>query len=176
MFLNRLLMYFAIWWTGVWLAEMHFLKRAITYRSTILCTSVLLLVTLTLAINVVVLYRSGSVITLGIHPMLELRHFGFALLVVLGAILWQRLHWKGFNHLFGHFTIFAPISYGIYIAHYHVMTSATYFDFVNQPILEWFLYFFVLIGVSWLLERQMYPQAVRLWLHLFNPIHATTKQ
>lgn len=155
-FINRLLMYLAIWWTGVWLSECLIESRPINLRNIILSILSLGAVTLVLAYGVYVHRSQGGALLLGAHPLLEVRHFLFAIWVVIAALVWKNFQWLGFSLVFGKFTILAPISYAIYIAHYHVMTSATYLDFIESTYIQWLAYFLVLIVVSWFLERKLY--------------------
>jgi len=155
-FLFRLLAYLSIWWTGVHLSNIYMDKRAVSIRDCIPIVLVLGFICAVFLLNVVFAARGGESLLLGTHPILELRHFGFALTAVVLAALWQGYNWRFFDLMFGPFLIFAPISYVVYISHYHLFSSATYLSFIKQPVVEWFAYLAVVIVFSWWLEIKFY--------------------
>jgi len=164
-FLNRVVMYFAIWWTGASLADAYLNKKPMTVTTLAPCLLTLLVISAVLLFNLLLARQNGSQILFGTHPFLELRHFVFALLAVGVAIVWHANQWVAFNTLFRPFAVLAPISYAIYISHYHIMTSANYLSFINQPIVEWFCYFAVMLGFCWLLEVKFYRWVCQLFKH-----------
>jgi len=161
-FLSRLWMYFGIWWFGVFLSQLYLQKKEINFKAMIQPLLALSAVTMILGISSLVAKMQGKTLSFGIHPILEVRHFAFAILVVLLAVWWHKFKWIGFNHSIGGFSRFAPISYVVYISHYYLVTTASYLSFLENKVLEWFGYMVVLIAFSYTLERKLYPRLKRL--------------
>lgn len=153
----RVLMYFAIWWSGVWLADIWLARQKIGFGDALPAIIGLGGVALILLINLAGWMQQGNKLAVGFHPFLELRHVGFALVLILVAITWGKLHWIGFDWLLWPFMFFAPISYALYISHVHLMQKATWLSFLGNPYLEWFGYLAILLVFSWWLERRFYP-------------------
>lgn len=157
----RLLMYFAIWWSGACLAETWLVKQRIGFRDALPAMIGLGGVSLILLINLAGWLKQGNSLEVGFHPFLELRHISFALLLMVAAIVWAKLDWIGFDWLVWPFVAFAPISYALYISHIHLMQKATWLSFLGNPYLEWLGYLAILLAFSWWLERKFYPAARR---------------
>ncbi len=156
-FLPRLLAYFGIWWVGVYLSELYLrgeigrLKAWVMPIAAMAGCSALLLVG-------VLLYRSrGGALQIGVHPVLELRHFAFTAVVLMGAWAWRRASWLGFDRLFGPFAVLASTSYALYISHYFLLSYAGYLRFIPWPWLEQLGYCVTLAAVAYLLELKLYP-------------------
>jgi len=165
-FLNRLLMYFAIWWIGVRFAQTYLNQERYSIRKMLPYGMVLLTITAILGLN---LFLNREVIhtyefRYSAYPIIEFRHFAFALLVMFGAIIWQNLHWFGFNAIFGLFKYIAPCSYVIYISHHYLVTTATYLQFINNKFIEFGLYILIMIAFSFLIEVVVYGKIKRLVL------------
>jgi len=165
-FLNRLLMYFAIWWIGVRFAQTYLNQEPYSIRKMLPYGMVLLTITAILGLN---LFLNREVIhtyefRYSAYPIIEFRHFAFALLVMFGAIIWQNLHWFGFNAIFGLFKYIAPCSYVIYISHHYLVTTATYLQFINNKFIEFGLYILIMIAFSFLIEVVVYGKIKRLVL------------
>lgn len=156
-FIVRLLMYFGIWWSGVFISNLMLEHRAVTISSLLIPIGALALISLTLGINALIFLNHGQSGSIGLHPYLEARHYAFALVAILVALMWKSLRWIFFKHLIGPFALVAPISYVIYISHYYIIVNASYLSFIGNSILEWVLYFVVLIAFSCGLELKVYP-------------------
>ncbi|NVO19299.1 MAG: acyltransferase [Bacteroidetes bacterium] len=155
---NRLAMYFAIWWTGVIFAKHYLAGERSTLKKMMPQAYVLFAITGILLINYL-LHRSASstyAFPLAAYPIIELRHFGFAILVMFGALLWQELRWRGFDPLLGIFKYLAPCSYVIYISHAYLVVDATYLKFINNKVIEYGIYILLMIAFSYLLEVVVY--------------------
>ncbi|MEE9321737.1 MAG: acyltransferase [Granulosicoccus sp.] len=163
-FATRLFAYMGIWWAGVFLSNLYLDEKPFLFRNCLPVIAVLSAISGILSIKVIDAVLDGQLVLLGLHPLLELRHFGFALAAVIIAVLWHRWRWRGFDTLFAPFLVLAPISYVLYISHYHVMVSATYLDFIENPLIEYLMYFAILLLFSWLVERVLYP-LVRQWVY-----------
>jgi peptidoglycan/LPS O-acetylase OafA/YrhL len=165
-FVNRLVMYFAIWWIGVKFATTYLNNEKFTMRGILPYGGVLLGITMILALN---LYLNRAAIATYTYaysafPIIELRHFAFALIVMFAAVVWHKLHWFGFNYIFGIFKYIAPCSYVIYISHTYLVVHATYLDFLNSPVLAFCIYLAVMIAFSFLVEVFFYNKIKKLIL------------
>jgi len=168
-FVNRLFMYVAIWWSGAYLADLYGQGKPLNFSTCRVPVLAIAAITGLLAIGVMIEKAAGTPLILGIHPVVEVRHFGFALFVLVGGLAWKRFDWAGFRWVFGPFTVFAPVSYCIYIAHYHLVTSATYFAFIESRLLEVAAYCGVLLIFSYWLELKLYPSLQRWIMGKFSP-------
>ena len=163
-FAVRIIMYFAIWWAGAYIAAAYISERHREFNSLLAPCLTLACISLVLGINAYLFVKSGDKpIFYGIHPFNELRHFVFALIAIVGGWFWMRLGWKLFRFTLGQFKIFAPISYAIYICHDPIMRDVSYLSFIDNPVLRWVGYFSIMLLLSYLIEIILYP-AVRSWL------------
>ena len=157
-FINRLLMYFAIWWIGVKFANTFLKNEKFSLRDYLPYTGLLLTITVILALN---LYMNRGVIhtykyIYSAYPIIELRHFSFAVIVMVAVIIWHNLKWFAFDQIFGIFKYIAPCSYVIYISHTYLVVDATYLDFIGNRFIEFSLYLAVMIGFSFFVEVFVY--------------------
>ena len=161
---NRLVMYFAIWWIGVRFAETYLSGGKFSIRGIIPYAYVLLTISAILALNLALNFSYTKVYTFPLvaYPFIELRHFVFAIMVMFGAVIWQNLHWRGYNLIFGVFRYLAPCSYVIYISHAYLVVNATYLSFIGNKIIEYGLYVIGLIIFSYLLEVVIYSRIKKL--------------
>jgi peptidoglycan/LPS O-acetylase OafA/YrhL len=155
---NRLAMYFAIWWIGVRFADTYIRGEKYTIKSILPYAYVLFAITAILAFNLYIHFSFTKIYTypLVAYPFIELRHFVFASMVMFGAIVWQNLKWIGFNSIFGVFKYLAPCSYVIYISHHYLVVEATYLSFINNKVVEYGLYIVLMIVFSYVLEVVVY--------------------
>jgi peptidoglycan/LPS O-acetylase OafA/YrhL len=165
-FINRLLMYFAIWWIGVKFATTYLNHEIFSIRKILPYAAVLLTITLVLALN---LFLNKAAIKTYIYPysaypIIEFRHFAFSVIVMFAAILWQTKKWYGFNSIFGIFKYIAPCSYVIYISHHYLVVHATYLNFLNNRALELGIYIIIMIAFSYIVEVLIYNRIKTLIL------------
>lgn len=159
-FINRELMYFAIWWTGVDLAKLYIQQEEINFRSIRLMMISLMIICLILLINI---YRQGVLGNISNpgaiseHPWLEFRHFIFTTFIILLAVLWKKIGWIGFDVIFKPFMYIAPISFGIYISHWFLVCNDSYIGFIENGIIRQILALTICIVFSWLLELKLFP-------------------
>lgn len=155
-FFNRELMYLAIWWSGVEIARLYLKGYDINTKN--LKFIIIVLFTITSILGVNAYYTENiSTVSIGIHPILEVRHFGFSIIAILFAILWKKLQWVGFSLTLGVFSRFAPISYVFYISHFFLIASVSYLDnIISNDILKNILYILICLGFSYLIERIIY--------------------
>ena len=155
---NRLAMYFAIWWIGVRFADTYIKGETYSIKSIMPYAYVLFAITAILGVNLYLHYSFTKIYSypLVAYPFIELRHFVFAIMVMFGAIIWKNLNWVGFNSIFGIFKHLAPCSYVIYISHHYLVVEATYLSFINNKVIEYGLYIILMIVFSYLLEVVVY--------------------
>lgn len=161
---NRLLMYFAIWWIGVRFAETYIKGERFTIKSILPYGYVLLIITALLAANLYIHFSYTKIYSypLVAYPFIELRHFVFAIMVMFGAVIWHNFKWVGFNAIFGIFKHLAPCSYVIYISHHYLVVEATYLNFISNKVIEYGLYIVFMIIFSYLLEVVVYNRIRKL--------------
>ena len=164
---NRLVMYFAIWWTGARFADIYLKGGNITYRAMMPYTYVLLTITAILGLNFYLNYSYTKIYSypLVAFPFIELRHFIFTIMLLFTSIAWKNLNWIGFNLIFGVFKYIAPCSYVIYISHHYLVVKATYLNFINSEIIEYGLYIIFMIIFSYLLEVIVYERIKKMLIY-----------
>ncbi len=155
---NRLLMYFAIWWIGVRFATDYLAGVKITFKRIMPQAYLLFILIAILSLNLWIHSSESNNYSypLVAYPFIELRHFVFATLVLFGAVLWQNLKWFGYNAVFGIFKYLAPCSYVIYISHDYLVINATYLSGLNNKVIEYGLYIVIMIIFSYFLEVVVY--------------------
>jgi peptidoglycan/LPS O-acetylase OafA/YrhL len=155
---NRLAMYFAIWWIGVRFADIYIKGQKYSIRSVLPYGYVLFAVAAILGLNLYIHFSYTKLYSypLVAYPFIELRHFVFAILILFGAVVWQNLKWPGFNMIFGVFRHLAPCSYVIYISHHYLVVEASYLRFIHNKVVEYGLYIVLMILFSYLLEVVVY--------------------
>jgi peptidoglycan/LPS O-acetylase OafA/YrhL len=152
--INRVIMYFAIWWIGVRFADIYTHREIYTFKATRVYCYILISIIAILGVNFYINFKYTKLYDypLVAFPFIELRHFIFAFLAMLTGIIWNTLNWFGFNKIFGVFRYLAPFSYGIYISHHYLVIEATYLDFINNKIIEYGLYIIFMFIFSYVLE------------------------
>lgn len=155
---NRLVMYFAIWWIGVRFASTYLSGGKFTFSSIMPYAYILFTITGILALNLYIHYSASATYAypLVAYPIIELRHFVFAILVMFGSILWQNFSWRGYDMAFGIFKYIAPCSYVMYISHAYLVVDATYLKFIHNSFIEYSIYILIMIMFSYLLEVVIY--------------------
>lgn len=164
----RIAMYFAIWWAGVMLAENYLCDSNFSIKTILLPTVSLTLIIIALSVDVLLASKTDQKLTLGFHPILELRHFSFALVAILAAFIWRHFNWIAFKAIVRPFVVVAPISYTIYILHWHVMIDANFLDIIPNPLTRWFGYLAILIFTSYIIEIVVYPYVRNRFSRMIN--------
>ena len=161
-FANRLFLYLLIWWSGVELSNLYINRIVINFLSIRKLFFMLLFCVAILSLNVYLNYahvkaQLGGRGTLGESPLLELRHFTFAVVAILFAILWNRYGWVFFSRTIGVFEPLAPISFGIYISHWFLIAKARYLDnVITNSFFRYGAYFLICLLFAYLVERVIY--------------------
>lgn len=165
--INRLMMYFAIWWTGARFATIYLKGENITYKAMMPYAYVLFAITTILGLNFYLNYAYTKIYSypLVAYPFIELRHFIFTILLLFTSIAWKNLNWIGFNLIFGVFKYLAPFSYVIYISHNYLVVKATYLNFINNKIIEYGLYIILMVLFSYFLEVIVYQRIKKILIH-----------
>jgi peptidoglycan/LPS O-acetylase OafA/YrhL len=161
--INRLIMYFAIWWIGVRFATDYLNGVKITMRRIMPQAYLLFTIIAILSLNLYIHFSATKTYSypLVAYPFIELRHFVFATMVMFGAVIWQNLKWFGFDLSLGIFKYLAPCSYVIYISHDYLVINATYLRFIPNSFVEYSLYIVLMILFSYLLEVVVYNRIKR---------------
>jgi len=160
-FINNELMYLVIWWVGADMAKLYLQKQEINLRSLFIPLMALTGVILILIINVMV---HDHHVPSGVYPFLELRHFAFALATVVVAVIWKKINWLGFNSTIGLFEHIAPISFGIYISHWFLISNASYLNGVIPNLaLRICCYILICVLFAYIVERIIYVR-LNKWL------------
>lgn len=162
-FVFRILAYLGIWWVGVYLSELYLKGKHRSFKNLLFPIGVMFALSAILFVPVLLARQAGEGLMLGMHPLLEFRHFITATAFVCGAVLWQKMRWFGFDLFLKPFLFLAPISYVIYICHQPLMVQATYLDSIDNGIVRWFCYLAIVLGFSYLLELKIYP-LIRDWI------------
>jgi peptidoglycan/LPS O-acetylase OafA/YrhL len=162
--LNRIVMYFAIWWIGVRLADVYLKVETYSFKSIEMYSYVLISILALLGLNFYINFGYTKVYDypLVAYPFIELRHFVFAFLAMFGGIIWNKLNWFGFNNIFGVFKYLAPFSYVIYISHHYLVIEATYLEFIDNKVLEYGIYIILMFMFSYLIEVVAYNKIRKL--------------
>lgn len=158
--LNRIVMYFAIWWIGVNFAETYLHGETYTFASIKKYAYILLFILGILGLNLYINFEYTKVYDypLVAFPFIELRHFTFAFIAMFAGVIWNKLNWFGFDKLFGIFKYLAPFSYVMYISHHYLVVEATYLNFINNKIIEYSLYLLFMLLFSYVIEVVLYPK------------------
>ncbi len=165
----RYLMYFSIWWSGVYLAQVYIENKS--YDLKILMNSIffMLFIMIILAIGAI---NKQSGISLGIHPWLEVRHF-FATFVFL-LLLWgvSKFHRYIQFYWFEKLAFLAPFSYVLYVSHEFFVKKNQWFSiYFNDKFFVFFLGLSGAIIFSWVVEVYICsPIQRRLDLYFLNRI------
>ena len=143
------------------MAEQYLAGKLYNWKDVMLPIGTLGIISLILAVNLV---DKGPGVNgfegwrPGFYPMVELRHFVFATVAIVMAMLWRKMRWIGFRALVRPFALFAPISYTMYILHDFIFVRGTHFHFIDNSVLRWISYFVMLIVISYIIERVIYPR------------------
>jgi len=157
-FINRELMYLAIWWSGLYLAKLYISNVKVTYKSLLLPFCSLGIITLVLSVNFLIIDKNTFLQAgaLSAFPILEFRHFLFSLVILFVLPLWTKFNWFGFDVLLGWFKYVASFSFVIYISQFLVY-DARYLDFIAHKDLRLVSYIAICFLFSYIVEPMIYP-------------------
>lgn len=155
-FANYLLL-FPVWWSGVEMAREYQESSRVTIQRQWPSVAVLWMFAFAFAAWYAQPQHHLYAEVKGIEQEMkyeagELKHFGFAAVLLTGGLIWNMLGWPLFKQTVGHFERLAPISYGIYIIHMPVLFALKASPIAGRP---WLLAPVFLVGVvvlSYVLE------------------------
>ena len=157
--------YLTIWWCGVSLAQCYRQSggQPIALRPYLGAAAPLLGVTIVLVCGAVLSGALAEARYLGRYPVLEIRHFGVAVVFVALACFCQqrRLRWLALP--LSAFALIAPISYALYISHVPILKLATALGANLRDPAELALAIVIVAVFCSGLELVFYPRA-RKWL------------
>jgi len=158
---SLILTYFILWWCGAELARAYLSQGRVTLRSQRWTVAYVGLFAACMAGQVIAAWVRRQPLAFGIHPILELRHFVACALFLLGAIVWSRLRWRGFERIFGAFAFVAPISYALYVFHHPLAVTANYLRWLPSPAVQLACYIGITVAAAYLAEARLQPIIAR---------------
>ena len=164
---SRFAAYFILWWAGAEMARTYLSNTPITLKSQKTSLLALLVFIAGLALPVVMWRYHHWKLTFGLHPILELRHFVAALLLMVAGILWARARWVFFDSTIGWFKVLAPCSYGLYILHYPVAISSRWLPASLPVSLQIALPVVAALLLAYVMENYYQAAFKRLFEYLF---------
>ena len=152
-FLARIAIYLQIFWLGVEMARGVFSRKKVLVAD--IAPTTIYIITSSLLMSLAVRLENFPLesLTLGKHPILEIRHLLSAVILAFLSILWQYWKWPLFKHIRPLSTL-APISYSLYIAHEPLWANATYL--VSWAPIDNIIYFLTLMLFCWFCDLHLY--------------------
>ncbi len=150
------LAYFIIWWCGVEAAEIYLKQQRFTFRS----MKPILLCLFLMSIISFVPVMSIDTIRLGYYPFLNFRHFASAFIAVLAGLIWYINKLRYFDNIFGIFYGIAPISYGVYIFHYPILSQLHLDKYISNLYIGWdyTIKLVLIVALAYLVEIKLQPR------------------
>lgn len=169
--------YYIIWWSGVEVARAYCAGSFPAFENQ--RPTLLALFCFCLAAGAgLFLHNRGrpAELAFGAHPVLEFRHFGSSLLILMTGLFVTRWRWAKRAGVFTKgFAALAPISYALYVLHYPLLIKANYLSFLNNLGLELLGYLAVLLVLAYVCEVKLQGflnRLVRNW-HLATTMKST---
>jgi peptidoglycan/LPS O-acetylase OafA/YrhL len=150
------LAYFIVWWSGLELAEYFFGTK--TRAHCIKLIGYYILILFVLGLECGWSYHLNKHVIIGFYPYLIFRHFGFAFICIALTVFATRPT-KWMVSLIKPFSKIAPISYGIYIIHFPILTQAS---FGMPPVLEAITKISLVFLLAYLIEIVLQPKVNKL--------------
>lgn len=151
--------YFIVWWSGVELAREYRMTGRVSIRAQIPLILALGVCTLIWIFPVVKAIGAGDRIISGINPVLQVRHFVMAL-IVLGIAASNITLARICAPFIKPFAWIAEISYGLYISHQPVIRMVHALELPRYA--EIVVCIFAALAVAYVLERVFQPIVVRV--------------
>lgn len=148
----RWLMYFGIWWSGVMLANLMVLGKMTFKKCIINIVAPLLLVPFLILLVKATTIKYDSI---GVYPVLEIRHFLSAIVFIMIALLWKKTNWFGYKYV-SFFERIAPFSYGLYVLHLPLILilKALIGNHIENSLIRFVVITTVVLFCSYLLETK----------------------
>jgi peptidoglycan/LPS O-acetylase OafA/YrhL len=122
--ISLFLLYFILWWTGLEFARTYCSGVTPTFFTQRYSIAVLGGFCVLVPLAMVYLMPRPAQWSYGLHPILEMRHFGACFLIAILALVWSAAKWRFFQPILSWFTLVAPISYALYAFHYPIIVSS----------------------------------------------------
>jgi len=106
--------YFFIWWSGVELCRAWLAKGTIDFKSYLNIFAGYTVMIILCGLQV--FFHKGR-LNVDNHPVIELRHYGYGIIIITIGILWRMKNFIGYKYILRPFLIFSSMSYGIYVFH-----------------------------------------------------------
>jgi peptidoglycan/LPS O-acetylase OafA/YrhL len=146
------LSYLAIWWAGVEVSKEFVASDAVSFRGQARVLGGLGLMSVLWGAVAWNSYYSGDELSLGVYPVLPVRHYMAAVVVVLVGLVWNRFSFIGFSRSIGMFSCIAPVSYFLYVAHQPIINVVTHW-LAGVPLLVIGAVSLVLtVSLGWIIE------------------------
>lgn len=163
--ISTFLMYYIVWFSGVVIlydVQNHTTKYLKNY---------LMYFMLFVALYSVLFTAEVPYVTSVVHPFITLRHFislmiFLFLFLFLQKYIYRLVQIKLIEKIIKFLSIFAPISFAIYILHYPIMTALNSF---NLPAsIKFLLLLLLTLSLSYVVERLLYPFFKKYLFKYFN--------
>lgn len=120
--ISLIISYLVLWWAGVACAEVYMEKKDFPLADLKPILISLFVMTCLATIPVITTYLDGLRTFSQIkYPIIAVRHFGFALVVLMIGYFWWKAKMVAFDALLKPFAEIASISYALYIIHFPIM-------------------------------------------------------
>ncbi|KAA2243657.1 acyltransferase [Chitinophaga agrisoli] len=140
------LFYLPIWWLGVAIAQMQVTKSNKGFLQGILSASIALLAYGVFQFRAITVNHT----TIGLHPLVEIRHFATAIAMALvWVLMMKRLRMQHLEFL-RPLSVLSAVSYGVYIVHLPLLRAVK--AYLPSNIFTWLLFVLLTVLVGWLLE------------------------
>lgn len=153
--------YFVIWWTGVEVAREYREHSTVTFTRQKATIAILAACTFLWMLPSVVAVFRGEALQPGVYPVLPVRHFAAALVIVVAGLFWRRVGLVGFRQTFGPFHLLAPISYSLYLLHVPVLNALARFR-IESAAVRALCAALILLPICYLLEVRL-QRAINRW-------------
>jgi peptidoglycan/LPS O-acetylase OafA/YrhL len=148
----RWLMYFGIWWSGVMLANFY-LDKELNFKN--IFTKIIVPVLILPSLFLIFKGLTTTFDSIGVYPVLEIRHFASAILFILIAFIWKKTHWLGYN-FFKPLEQIAPFSYGLYVLHLPLIMifDPILSNYIDNGFIKFIILGSLVVLISFLLETR----------------------
>jgi peptidoglycan/LPS O-acetylase OafA/YrhL len=149
----RWLMYFGIWWSGVMLANFY-LDKELNFKN--IFTKIIVPVLIFPSLFLIFKALTTTFDSIGVYPVLEIRHFACAILFILIAFIWKKTHWLGYD-FFKPLEQIAPFSYGLYVLHLPLIMifEPIVSKYIDNGFIKFIIVCFLVVLISFLFETKL---------------------